>query len=605
MKALRFIPFAAAIFIILSCSNPISSSAAKSATSGSSTAQAAYAKLDVTDSLAWAAAVTAGDVRQGTVLVKTGTSFSSASLAALGATQTGSISVSALGGTWRHLSVAKGTEAATILALRTIKGVLVAEPEMRLHLPTNETRTKPVGLPSSVVNTSEMKAKSIAFGSSTYISTADGVFGTPLGPYIASAEYNLSVTNALTSYATYNPSTLTTTTYAAVLDTGLNMDHLNFYTKSGTLPIVAYAKSAFTNNGNGTYTSNGSSFVSVPIPSNWDDDGHGTHVAGILGAVGNNGVGIAGVMWSGLRLISYKVITDNEVGSDDSGSNWAVYGALEDLTTWWATAANHKDSSQVTLPVNISLGSYYASEFETEMIAYALKNNVVIIAAMGNDGKTTAEYPAAYTGVIAVGATNGDDVITPFSTSGSWIAVSAPGLDIISTYNISTSDYEYESGTSMATPFVTGLSAYTLAYAPMLPDQLKTVLMSSADLVGGETGFSTSYGAGRVDVLQTLKTAVSSSLPASGSVYSPYPISITVTVSQKPTSDIPVYLYDSNSNFVEVGYTGADNGYLGTVSFWLLKPGEAYTAKANYGGTENYAQVTVSTTTTATGIIAF
>jgi len=601
MKALRFIPVAAALFIILSCSNPIISSGSKSSTSSSSSTHAAYAKLDVTDSSAWAAAVTAGDVRQGTVLVKTGSSFSDASLAALGATQTGSISVSALGGTWRHLSVAKGTEAATILALRTIKGVQVAEPEMRLRLPTNETKTKPVGLPSSVVNTSEMKAKSIgALGSSTYILTADKVFGTPLGPYIASAEYNLSVTNALTSYATYNPSTLSTTTYAAVLDTGLNMDHLNFYTKSGTSPIVAYAKSAFTNNGNGTYTSNGSSFVTVPIPSNWDDDGHGTHVAGILGAVGNNGVGIAGVMWSGLRLISYKVITDNEVGSDDSGSNWAVYGALEDLTTWWIS--NH--GSQKTLPVNMSIGGYYASEFETEMIAYALQNNVVIIAAMGNDGKTTTEYPAAYTGVIAVGATDGDDQITPFSTSGSWIAVSAPGQDILSTYKGSSSDYEYESGTSMATPFVTGLSAYALAFAPMLPDQLKTVLMSSADRVGGETGFSASYGAGRVDVLQTLKTAVSS-LPASGSAYSPYPISITVTVSRTAIGDIPVYLYDSKGNFVEVGYTGEDTGYRGTVSFWLLKPGETYTAKANYGGTENSAQVTVSISTTETETIGF
>jgi thermitase len=255
----------------------------------------------------------------------------------------------------------------------------------------------------------------------------------------------------------------------------------------------------------------------------------------------------------------------------------------------------------------MSLGGYYADEFEAEMITYALQNNVVIIAAMGNDGRTTAEYPAAYTGVIAVGATDGDDQITSFSTRGTWISVSAPGLDIISTYNDSSTDYEYDSGTSMATPFVTGLSAYTLAYASaLLPDQLKTVLMSSADSIDGSSSssISTSYGAGRVDVLTTLETAKTSP-PISGSVYSTYPITITVTIGGTATSDIPVYLYDSSGNYVEVGYTGADTSYLGTVSFWLLKPG-TYTAKAN-NGTVKSVTVTmpIDSSASARGTIAF
>ena len=469
MKALRFIIVAASLLSILACSNPIAPSASKSlaATTGSSV-QAAYAKLDATDSSAWVTAVSAGDVRQGTILVKTGPSFSTAALAPLGATQTGTIA--GLGGTWRHLSVVAGTEASTILALRKTQGVQVAEPEMRLHLPSNETKVKTPGLPSSVLATSAMtQSASKGITSSTVLDD----------PYVASAEYSLTITNAITSYGTYLPGgSGSVPVYAAVIDTGLNMTHKDFQDTSGNL-IVSYAKSAFTKNSNGTYNyvgdeqkytaGNLTNFATVPLGSNWDDVGHGTHVAGILGAVGNNGVGIAGVMWSGLKLISYKVFTNNESDYlNGSGSDWAIYGALADVTNWWATSANHSSSTQVTLPVNMSLGGYYASEFEMEMISYALQHNVAVIAAMGNDGRTTAEYPAAYTGVIAVGATDGTDQITPFSTSGSWIAVSAPGLDIISTYNGSSTDYEYDSGTSMATPFVTGLSAYTLAYAPAL-----------------------------------------------------------------------------------------------------------------------------------------
>ncbi len=530
MKALRFIIVAASLLSILACSNPVAPSASKSlAAATGSSVQAAYAKLNATHSSAWVAAVSAGDVRQGTILVKTGSTFSTAALALLGATQTGTIA--GLGGTWRHLSVAAGTEASTILALRNTQGVQVAEPEMRLHLPSNETKVKTPGLPSSVLATSaRTKSASKGITSSTVLDD----------PYVASAEYSLTITNAITSYGTYLPGgSGSVPVYAVVIDTGQNMTHKDFYDTNGNL-IVAYSKSAFTNNGNGTYkyvgdesnyaAGNPTNFVSVPLGSNWDDVGHGTHVAGILGAVGNNGVGIAGVMWSGLKLISYKVFTNNESDSlNGSGSDWAIYGALADVTNWWAVSTNHSSSTQVTLPVNMSLGGYYASEFEMEMISYALQHNVAVIAAMGNDGRTTAEYPAAYTGVIAVGATDGTDQITPFSTSGSWIAVSAPGLDIISTYNGSSTDYEYDSGTSMATPFVTGLSAYTLAYAPiLLPDQLKTAIMNSA--YNSMSGYSpNSYGAGRVDVAKTVSKAVSS-LPASGSVYSSQPITVTLTV---------------------------------------------------------------------------
>ena len=610
ITVLRFALWGLAALSILACANPVgsSSSAAASSTSSSS---AAYAKLDVSNSTAWAAAVAAGDVRQGHVLVKTGSNFSSSSLTALGATQTGSISI--LGGTWWHLTVPTGSEPSTILALRKIKGVMAAEPELRLKLPTNETRTRPTGLPSSLLSSLSMsKTKSLVSGSavSTYYSE---VFGTDPDPFLASMEYSLEITNAYEAYNTYNPSKLSSSNYAyaAQLDTGLNFPHEDFSGLTIKHPMSAFTRNSATSY---TYVGDGGSFVSMDTTENWDDDGHGTHTAGIIGAVGDNGTGGAGVMWSHLKLIPYKVLTDYETDSEDgSGSDWAVYGALLDVAAWWATSGNHSDSSQVTLPVNMSLGGYYASEFEIEAIDYALEKNVVVVAAMGNDGRITAEYPAAYSGVIAVGATDGTDTVASFSTRGSWMAVSAPGVDIISTYNGSDSDYEYDSGTSMATPFVTGLSAYTLAFAPSLyPDQLKTVLMEEADSIDNSsyTSVSSSYGAGRVDVYNTVTTAVSSP-PSSGSVYCTEPVTITVTVSGTATEGIPVYLYNSSGNFIQVGYTGDGSGYTttsgtvtpgtaGQVSFYLLAPG-TYTATAVNGSSSKSRTVTASSSaTTAT-----
>jgi subtilisin family serine protease len=581
MKRLKFI---SALVLLVSagllssaCANV--SSSGSSSRSSSSTAQASYKRLDISDESAWSAAVAAGYLRSGSVLVKTSSSFDASALAELGASQTGSIAMR--DGTWRRLSVSSGGERSVIASLRSMAGVLIAEPENRLRIPSGES-----GSSASKSLTSSRNAKSL--GDSSVLDD----------PYTLSAEYSLTIADAIEAYgASYYPLSGSATTYAAVLDTGLNLPHQEFKDSSGT-SIVVLAKSAFTRGGAASYTYVGDdesfhTISSSEYSENWDDDGHGTHVSGIIAAVGNNALGTAGVMWKNLKLISYKVLTDNETDSDSgSGSDWAVYGALEDLTSWWATASNHSDSSQVTLPVNLSLGSYYASSFEIEMIAYALENKVLVVAAMGNDGKKTVEYPAAYTGVVAVGATDGSDEKAEFSTTGAWMSVCAPGFDIISTYSDGTdsdsADYAWESGTSMATPFVTGLAAYMLSYAPSLePDQVKTVLEESADLVGGETAYSTDYGYGRVNAKSALAlaTGASGTVPSSGSVYSTATLTIAVTYNNGTAlAGRAVYLYDSSGDYVEVGITCSE----GTVSFTLLKP-DTYIAKASYGGTAKSA----------------
>ena len=568
-----------AAILAASCSG-YSSATTESATASGST-QASYKRLDIADDSAWNAAVEAGKVRQGSILVKTRTSLDPELVSELGATEAGSFQ--ARGYTWSRLALAEGSERSAIASLREAAGVLIAEPENILAIPEGERG-------SSISKNVETESK--ALGDASVLDD----------PYVSSAEYSLTIADAIDAYrAGAYPLDGSEIAYAAVLDTGINLEHEDFLDSEGA-SIVVLAKSAFTKNGSASYTYIGDTkpFVEVGSGENWDDDGHGSHVAGIMGAVGNNGVGTAGVMWKGLKLISYKVLTDYESvalgASSGSGSDWAVYGALKELADWWAVSTNHEDTAQVTLPVNLSLGSSYASSFEIEMIAYALERKVLVFAAMGNDGRTTVEYPAAYSGVVAVGATDGMDERAEFSTTGTWMSVCAPGFDIISTFNGSSSDYEWESGSSMATPFVTGLAAYLLAYAPNLePDQVKTVLEESADLVGEATGYTKEFGYGRVNVKKALELATGSSLPASGSVYSGALFTIRVTLTNATTATTSaldgqkVYLYTSSGDFVEVGISDSE----GEVSFTLLARG-TYTAKAGYGGTTKSASFTVA-----------
>jgi thermitase len=263
-----------------------------------------------------------------------------------------------------------------------------------------------------------------------------------------------------------------------------------------------------------------------------------------------------------------------------SGSDWAVYGALRDLCDWWSLASNHPDSAQRTLPVNISLGSSYASSFAIEMLAYALDHGPLVFAAMGNEGRTAAEYPAAYSGVVAVGASDGRDARADFSSTGNWLSVCAPGFDIISTGSESSSAYAWDSGTSMAAPFVTGLAAYMLAYAPALdPARVKQALEDSADRVGGAAGYSKEFGYGRVNVKRALEHATGPAPPDSAFRYCHARILISLRRGATALPGIDVYLYDDCGDYVDLGISDSR----GSACFMLLRQG-AYCATATWGG---------------------
>ena len=185
--------------------------------------------------------------------------------------------------------------------------------------------------------------------------------------------------------------------------------------------------------------------TNCPLYQSTDPDGHGTHVAGIAASLTDNNLGVAGVAWN-TKLMSVKVLDDNGRGY----YSWISNGII------WA-ADNGADV------INLSLGGTSYSSTLENAVNYAWNNGVIIAAAAGNSGSSQATYPAYHQKVIAVGATDNNDARANFSNYGSWVDVAAPGVSIYSTYK---NGYAYLSGTSMSTPFVTGLAALVKSQNP-------------------------------------------------------------------------------------------------------------------------------------------
>ena len=214
-----------------------------------------------------------------------------------------------------------------------------------------------------------------------------------------------------------------------------------------------------------------------------DRYGHGTHVAGIAAAVTNNSLGVAGTC-PACRLLNVKVLDDNGFGSWSAIANGIVAAADRGAKV-----------------INLSLGGYSASDTVKDAVNYAWGQGAVLVAAAGNDSTDRKLYPAAYDNVIAVAATDNKDQKASFSNYGNWVDIGAPGASILSTAPdhrnriwIWGVKYAYGSGTSMATPFVSGVAGLVWATGACtgtdltLPsdraDCVRNKIESSADSVG-------------------------------------------------------------------------------------------------------------------------
>lgn len=189
-------------------------------------------------------------------------------------------------------------------------------------------------------------------------------------------------------------------------------------------------------------------------------DGHGTHVAGIIGATAGNGKGGAGIA-PGIQLVALN-------HTDSSG---------DIPTSYIIECLNYAGNNGINI-VNMSFGSSAYDASEDIAIQNAYNMGVTLLASTGNDGATVYKYPAQLDHVIAVGAVQQDGTRSHFSTFGKGVAdVYAPGSDMMSTYTGGDSAYEKEQGTSMSCPAAAGLCAlYMSILGPQDPDTMADIL---------------------------------------------------------------------------------------------------------------------------------
>ena len=220
-----------------------------------------------------------------------------------------------------------------------------------------------------------------------------------------------------------------------------------------------------------------------------DDNGHGTHCAGIVAAAINNGEGIAG-------LAQVKIMAEKFLSSAGSGSSWDAAQAIIHAVDVGKTISNRMILSN-------SWGSSSSSSAVRDAMQYAYQNGALIVAAAGNSHSSDPFYPAAYPEVISVSTTDLDDNLATFSNYGSTIELAAPGVSIYSTYL--NNGYRSMSGTSMACPHVSGVAALLWSRFPgYTNDLVRTVLYNTADDLG-QVGWDQYYGYGRVNAYRAVQ----------------------------------------------------------------------------------------------------
>jgi thermitase len=225
---------------------------------------------------------------------------------------------------------------------------------------------------------------------------------------------------------------------------------------------------------------------SIQVGSCADDNGHGTHVAGTITANANNGKGVSGVAFNSPLVICKALGGPLGVGSTSDVAN---------CITWV-----HDQGAKV---ISMSLGGGQSSTLQ-QAVNYAWQNGgangSVLVAAAGNDGDATLNYPAAYPNVVSVAATDNRDQRASFSNANSDVEVAAPGVDVLSSYN--NGGYETLSGTSMATPHASGTAAIIWDGNPTATAAQIVAKLDAATDDLGAPGRDTSFGFGRVNLLK-------------------------------------------------------------------------------------------------------
>ncbi|MCK6461372.1 MAG: S8 family serine peptidase, partial [Planctomycetes bacterium] len=242
---------------------------------------------------------------------------------------------------------------------------------------------------------------------------------------------------------------------------------------------------------------------------------HGTQVAGVIGAVGDNGQGISGVLWSA-RVMPLRAFNTAGFGTSFGIANAILYAA-------------GLPNSSGTLPaerasvINMSFASTASSATEQDACDAARAAGLFLCAATGNQGSAFVRYPAGYASVVAVGATTTAGNRASYSNYGGHLALVAPGGSsgggVITTGIVAGDQYDYPfvTGTSFASPHVAAVAALCMGLVPLTPDEVASVLASTAQDIGAP-GVDPETGHGIVDAYRAALAVLGQPPPA----YVPY-----------------------------------------------------------------------------------
>lgn len=298
--------------------------------------------------------------------------------------------------------------------------------------------------------------------------------------------------------------------------------------------------------------------------SNPTDDagGHGTHTSGTIGAVGNNSLGVVGVNWN-VRLMAIKIYSPNN--SDTTSAQ--LINAYNYVRMMKLRGVNIRVTNNSYGGCGEACGYDQATKDAIDALGNA---GVLQVFAAGNSGvnvETTPFYPASYTSpsILTVAASNSDDNRAVFSNFGVVSTdLAAPGVEILSTSNSSGSSYDVRSGTSMATPHVTGAAALLASYNPNLSAaSLKATLMNTVDALPQWSGVVKT--AGRLNVAKALQnpTVCTFSLSSASQSVSSGGGSFSFDVIAPQNCDFSI---TGNANWISVTSGGVGSGN-GTVTF--------------------------------------
>lgn len=281
----------------------------------------------------------------------------------------------------------------------------------------------------------------------------------------------------------------------AILDSGIEITHEDLKNNIWENPAEANGQPNVDDDGNGYIDDiHGWDFTDAPnIPGYGDATGrdndpkdessHGTNIAGIVAAMANNNLGIVGVA-PNAKLMPIRASASLLAGGSFLQEDDLAAGILYAV----------ENGAHI---INMSWGGPESAFVIRDALNYASRQGLVLVAAAGNSGLPGLSYPAANNNTIAVGATDRNNNLTNFSSSGTALDVVAPGLGVLTTQLNNT--YTVKSGTSMSAPIISGLAALILSRNPTLtPNQVRTLLTSTAtDL--GTNGFDNHFGHGLIN----------------------------------------------------------------------------------------------------------